>query len=476
MPNPFSLPVLLMALISCQAAYAASRNEVTTRPADQQAISLSIYNNNLALIKDTRRIKLARDANALAWRGVSAQMRPETAQLRSLRSANEFIVQEQYFDFDLLSPEKLLAAYLGKDVWIIRTHPTTGLETREVATVLSTQGGVVLQFADRIETGVPGRLAFASVPDNLRDTPTLVASLINAPSGEHHLELSYLSGGLSWQADYVAELNARDDRLDLNGWATLTNQSGTAYPHAKLQLVAGDVNVVSPPMALQRGDMAMAKMAETSMSAEPSFEYHVYTLPRPITLAENQTKQVALMSATNVPVMKEYVLQGANHYYSGPYPEIGQKIKTGVFVELQNKGEGLGIPLPKGVIRVYKKDAQSNAQFVGEDRIDHTPKNETIRLKLGDAFDITADKKQTDFQKLATAGRNTTIETAYQIVLNNAKKEAVTVTVREPIPGDWTIVSESMPHKEAASNAAEWKVKVPAESSATLNYRVRVKY
>ena len=221
----------------------------------------------------------------------------------------------------------------------------------------------------------------------------------------------------------------------------------------------------------------MAKMAEVAqMRAEPAFEYHVYTLPRPITLAENQTKQVALMSATNVPVSKEYVLQGANHYYSGPYPEIGQKIKVGVFVELRNKGEGLGIPLPKGVIRVYKKDAQGNAQFVGEDRIDHTPKNETIRLKLGDAFDITADKKQTDFQKRASSGGNTTIETAYQIVLNNAKKEAVTVNVREPIPGDWTLVSESMPHRKVASNVAEWKVKVPAEGSTTLNYRVRVKY
>ena len=476
MLNPLSFPVLLMALISCQAAYAASRNEVATTPADQQAISLSIYNNNLALIKDTRRIKLGRDANALVWRGVSAQMRPETAQLRSLSSTSGFLVQGQYFDFDLLSPDKLLHAYLGKEVWVIRTHPTTGLETREVATVLSTHGGVVLKFADRIEAGVPGRLAFASVPDNVRDTPTLVASLINATAGEHNLELSYLSGGLSWQADYVAELNARDDRLDLNGWATLTNQSGAAYPNAKLQLVAGDVNVVSPPMAPQRGDMAMTKMAEAAMSAEPSFEYHVYTLPRPITLAENQTKQVALMSTTDVPVMKEYVLQGANHYYSGPYPEIGQKIKTGVFVELQNEGKGLGIPLPKGVIRVYKKDAQGNAQFVGEDRIEHTPKNETMRLKLGDAFDITADKKQTDYQKLATVGRNTTIETAYKIVLNNAKKDAVTVTVREPIPGDWTMVSESIPHRKAASNVAEWKVKVPAEGSATLNYRVRVKY
>ena len=474
-----SLPrfAILMALIFAQTGYAAARDAVSTTPTEQQAISLSIYNNNLALIKDTRRVKLPRDASALAWRGVSAQMRPETAQLRNLNTANGLLVQEQYFDFDLLSPEKLLEAYLGKEVWVIRTHPATGVETREIATVLSTNGGVVLKFDDRIETGVPGRLAFAGVPDTLRDTPTLVLSLSNIQAGDHQLELSYLSGGLSWQADYVAELNAREDRLDLNGWATLTNQSGAAYPNTKLQLIAGDVNVASPPMAPQRSDMAMAKMAEAAqMRSEPAFDNHVYTLPRPVTLAKNQTRQIALMSVSNVRVIKEYVLRGDSHYYSGPYPDMGQKIKAGVFVELKNAGEGLGIPLPRGVIRVYQKDAQGNAQFVGEDRIDHTPKNDTIRLKLGDAFDITANKKQTDFQKLPSSGRNTTIETAYQIVLNNAKKEAVTVNVREPIPGDWIMVSESLPHQKIASQLVEWKVKVPAGSSTTLNYRVRVRY
>ena len=478
MPNPL-YPILFVAgLIFSGLGYAAPRDEIVSTPADQKEVAVSIYNNNLALIKDTRRVRLARDFNKLAWRGVSAQMRPETAQLRNLSTPTGFRLQEQNFDFDLLSPEKLLEKYLGKEVFVIRMHPTTGLETREAATVLSTNGGPVLKFADRIETGVPGRLAFASVPDNLRDTPTLVVSLINPLAGEQNLELTYLAGGLSWQADYVAELNARDDRLDLNGWVTLTNQSGAAYPNAQLQLVAGDVNVVSPQQVPPRGGIALSKMAEVDqMKTESLFEYHLYTLPRPTTLAENQTKQVALMSAANVPVTKEYVLQGASPYYSGQYPDIGQKIKVGVFVELQNKGEGLGIPLPRGVIRVYKKDAQGNAQFVGEDRIDHTPKNETIRLKLGEAFDLTADKKQTDFQKLPASGRtNTVLESAYQIVLKNAKKEDVSITVREPVPGDWTIVNESMPHTKPASNTAEWKVRVPAESSATLNYRVRVKY
>jgi len=260
---------------------------------------------------------------------------------------------------------------------------------------------------------------------------------------------------------------------------TLTNQSGAAYPNARLQLVAGDLNRVRDAQPLPRGAVTMAAKAADAaeMQQESLFEYHLYTLQRPTTLAENQTKQVALMSATRVPVKKEFLLEGANYYYSGQYGELGQKMKVGVFVEFTNKGEGLGIPLPRGVIRLYKKDSQGNAQFVGEDRIDHTPKNETVRLKLGDAFDLTADKKQTAFQKLAGTGRyNYVFESAYEIVLKNAKPEAVTVTVREPMPGDWTMVSESQPHTKAASGTAEWQVRVPAEGKTTLSYRVRVKY
>lgn len=458
---------------------AAPGDESVSTVANQKEVAVTIYNNNLALIKDARRVRLGRDFNKLAWRGVSAHMRPETAQLRNLSAAEGFRLQEQNFDFDLLTPEKLLEKYLGKEIWVIRTHPSSGAESRENATVLATQGGTVLKFADRIETGTPGRLAFLSVPDTLRDTPTLVISLINPQAGEQNLELTYLTTGLSWHADYVAELNARENRLDLNGWVTLTNQSGAAYPSAKLQLVAGVVNVVTRQAPAVRGGIALsAKMAEAhQMQAAPLFEYHLYSLPRPTTLADNQTKQVALMSAAQIPVKKEYLLQGASHYYTGQYAEIEQKIKVGVFVEFQNKGEGLGIPMPKGIIRVYKKDGQGNAQFVGEDQIDHTPKNEIIRMKLGEAFDLTADKKQTDFQKLAGSGRyNYIAEMAYQIVLKNTKPEPVSVVVREPIPGDWTMLSESLPHTKATAGMAQWTVQVPADGKTTLNYRVRVKY
>lgn len=460
------------------AGWAEPRDEIVSTAADQTGVAVTIYNDNLALVKDARRVKLARDFNQLAWREVSAQMRPETAQLRNVSNPAGFRLQEQNFDFDLLTPQKLLEEYIGREVSVIRTHPTTGAESRETATVLSTNNGVVLKYVDRIETGVPGRLAFPGVPDTLRDKPTLVISLLNPAAGLQNLELSYLTAGMSWRADYVAELNAADDQLDLNGWVTLANQSGATYSNARLQLVAGDLNRVRDEQPMPRAAMAMAsKVNEAAeMQQESLFEYHLYTLPRPITLAENQTKQVALMSATRVPVSKEYLLAGANYYYSGQYGELGQKMKIGVFVEFNNKGDGLGIPLPKGVIRMYKKDSQGNAQFVGEDRVDHTPKNETVRLKLGDAFDVTADRKQTAFQKLAGTGRyNYVFESAYELVLKNAKPEAVTITVREPMPGDWTMVSESQAHTKAASGTAEWQVKVPAEGKTTLTYRVRVK-
>jgi hypothetical protein len=225
--------------------------------------------------------------------------------------------------------------------------------------------------------------------------------------------------------------------------------------------------------------MTMAAKAADApdMQQEALFEYHLYTLQRPTTLADNQTKQVALMSAARVPVKKQLLFEGANYYYTGQHGDLGQKLKAGVFVEFDNKGDGLGVPLPRGIIRFYKQDSAGNAQFVGEDRIEHTPKNETVRVKLGDAFDVTADRKQTDFRKLAGTGRyNYAFESAYEIVLKNAKSEAVTVTVREPMPGDWSMVSESQPHAKTTASTAEWQVRVPAEGQTTLTYRVRVRY
>ena len=455
---------------------AAMPEEETTTLADQRTLALTIYNDDLALVKDQRRVNLPAGTRRLAWRDVSARIRPETALLRSLNEANGLRLLEQNFDFDVLTPQKLLEKNVGNTVTVIKTNPATGAEVRESATVLAANAGVVLKFADRIETGVPGRLAFAAVPDNLRDRPTLVMTVANARAGRSDLELSYLTGGLSWRADYVAELSAHEDQLDITAWVTLTNQSGVSYPNARLQFVAGDVNRVRedfrPGMAM-RGGIA-AKTAEAPMAQENLFEYHLYSLDRTTTLADQQTKQVALLSASQVPIRKSLELRGAGYYYQGSYGDLGKKLRPGIFIEFDNKGAGLGVPLPKGIMRVYKRDSAGNAQFVGEDALDHTARNDTVRLKLGDAFDVYADKKQTDFQKIS-GGRNYTFESAYQITLHNAKSEAVMVKVYEPIPGDWQILNESAAHSKAAADTALWQLRIPAEGSTVLTYRVRVK-
>jgi hypothetical protein len=474
-----SSPALLLAF-ACAAATAQTEEQRSTL-ADQQSVAITIYNNDLALIKDQRKVQISSGVSTLAFRDVSARMRPETALLRSLSAPGSLAVLEQNFDFDLLTPQSLLSKYVGQNVTVIRTNPATGVDTAEPAKVLSANNGVVLQIGPRIETGTPGRIVYDGVPRNLRDRPTLVMQLENGGRAQQDVELSYLSAGLGWMADYVVELNPGDDKLDMSGWVTLTNTSGASYRNARLQLVAGDVNRAMQRVAVTGSRMPTGPQpvaAPRPMAEESLFEYHLYTLGRPTTIAENQTKQVALLSAAAVPARKELLLKGAIHYYQNALGDTNMKMKVGVFIEFDNReAGGLGMPLPKGVVRVYKKDAAGNAQFIGEDNIDHTPKNEKVRLKLGDAFDVTADRKQTDFKKVAGTGRyNYIYESAYEIVLRNAKKEAVVVTVQEPMPGDWQVQSESHPHTKGSSNTAVWKISVPAEGSTTLTYRTLVRY
>lgn len=481
MRAPFPLAAAALLVVTLSAGPAQAQEQRSTL-ADQQEVAVTIYNDNLALVKDVRKVPLKAGASALAFRDVSARMRAETALMRSLSSPGALRVQEQNFDFDLLTPQKMLEKYVGKQVKVVRTHPTTGAETVETATVLSANNGVVLQIGQRIETGVPGRLVFDDVPLNLRDRPTLVMNLQNTGPAQQDVELSYLTGGLSWKADYVVELNAAEDALDVSGWVTLTNTSGATYRNARLQLVAGDVNQVAPEMATRGRPQLMAATAmakaESDVVEESLFEYHLYTLERPTTIAENQTKQVALLSAAGVPARRELVLQGADYYYQGLSGDLGTKLKVAAFLEFDNKeASRLGVPLPKGVARVYKKDKSGNAQFIGEDRLDHTAKNEKVRLKLGNAFDVTADKKQTDFKRLSNTSKfGFVAESAYEIVLRNAKKEPVTVTVQEPIPGDWQMLAASQPHTKVSANMAVWKVTVPAEGKTVLTYRTLVRY
>jgi hypothetical protein len=453
--------------------------EIRSTLQDQKKVAVTIYNDDLALVKDLRRVRLPKGESLLALREVSGGMMPETALLRNPAGSKTFRVIEQSFDFDLLTPEKLLEKYVGRTVEVVRVHPQTGAESREEAVVLAAIGGVVLRMGNRIETGIPGRLVYPDVPANLRDRPTLVVQVASDLAAEQDLELSYLTSGLSWRADYVAELSAAEDRLDLSGWVTLTNQSGTLYRNARLQLVAGDVHRVARPEAMdQMETKALLTRAEAPRMAEESLlDYHLYTLDRPATIKENQVKQVALLTATAVPAVKEYVLRGNEYYYRSRQGSLDDRLKAAVYLEFANREkDGLGLPLPKGIMRVYKQDRSGNAQFVGEDNIDHTPKNEKVRLRLGDAFDVTAERVQTDFKKLAGGEKETLIESAYRIELKNARDKPVTVKVEEPMPGDWQILQESLPHSKEDARTAVWRIEVPAEGKAELTYRVRVRY
>ena len=446
--------------------------DVTSDAADREAVAVTVYNDDLALVKERRRVDLPAGLARLSLREVAAQMRPETALLRAV-SGPPLSLVEQNFDFDLLTPQKLLEKYVGREVTVIRPHPTNDSERRERATVLAAGQGTVLRFADRIETGVPGRLAFDSVPSNLRDRPTL-SILLEAAGGKQAVELSYLTSGLSWKADYVANLSSDGKSLDLNGWVTLTNRSGAGFDNSTLQLVAGTVNRVRTQAGLLGDAAPMAAMARKAAAPqqEALMDYHLYSFERPTSIADNQTKQLALLSASAVPVRRDYLLAGNDWYYRDRYGQIGQKLKPAVFLEFENKGGQLGKPLPAGIVRVYARDSKGAAQFVGEDRIEHAAKNEKLKLRLGEAFDITAERKQTSYRKIA----DNVVETAYRIDLRNARDEAVTVRVQEPLPGDWEMLQESQQHTKESARVAAWNVAIPAGGATVLEYSVRVKW
>jgi len=467
---------LPLGLIAAGAAAQPAPTETVSQAQDRQAVAVTIYNQSLALIREERQINLNAGRNLLALREVSAKIKPQTASLSSLSGAR-LTLREQNFDFDLLTPQKLLDKYVGKTVTVVRTRDKSDTETREQATVLANNNGVVLKYADRIETGLPkdARIVYPDLPQTLRDRPTLVMDLDSDRAGAQRVDLSYLTSGLSWQADYVATLSGDEKTLDLAGWVTLTNQSGAAYENAKLQLVAGDVNRVPEEQAvLMFKRDAEPAPAPPPMAQENLFEYHLYTLGQPTTLRDEQTKQVALLSAARVPAHKEYRLQGASYGYQNEdsAPERGDKRSVEVFMSFDNKGGDLGVPLPRGTARVYKSDTAGHPQFIGEDHIEHTPKNETVRLKLGQAFDLTGHWKRTDFTRISKRE----FEQSIAIELANAKDEAATVRVVEPIPGDWQMLQESLPHLKSSASSAQWDVPVPANGKTTLTYLVRTKW
>jgi hypothetical protein len=402
---------------------------------------------------------------------VAAKIMPHTVHIKSLTDPARLQVLEQNYEYDLLTPQKLLEKFVGKEITILKD----GVEVP--ITILSTNQGVVYKLGGRIFTGQPHNLIFPNIPNNLISQPTLVWLLENRGAAPQQIEATYLTQGITWKADYVAVLDSKDKNMDLNGWVTLDNQSGATYQNARLKLVAGDVNRVIE----QRGAAdAVRALAEVSAKASPApfseesfFEYHLYSLQRPTTIKDQQTKQVALLSSDNVPVTKRYFYYGAQQYLRQRYGVPISTQKVGTYVEIANKKENrLGMPLPKGVLRVYKADTDGSLQFIGEDRIDHTPKDETIKIKMGDAFDIVGERKQTDWRKIA----DNLYEVAFEISLRNHKDERVTVSVVEPMLRDWEILSSSHSYKKIDAHTAQFDIPIARDGETKLQYRARFKF
>lgn len=443
---------------------------------DRELVNVTVYNGTMSLVHDRRRVSLAEGVNRIAWRDVSANMDATSALLEDLDGGGVQVL-EQNLDYDLLNPSALLQKYVGRDVIVVHDPQFAGQrETRETARILAANdGNVILRYRDRVETEVRGHIVFPTATGTFRDQPTLVLDLNSARTGLQTVDLSYLTSGLSWSADYVGSLAADEQHVNLTGLVTLTNQSGTSYDDARVQLVAGNVNVAAPVAGAALRTIAHVTANDAySVNAQQEnyFEYHLYTLGRRTTIQNNQTKQVTLLAAHDVPIRKTLELRGSAYYYQNPNADLGDKLPVGVFVSFDNRGGEMGIPLPGGTVRLYKNDSHGLSQFLGSDTIGHTPKNETVRLHLGDSFDVTANKKQTDFHFVGMGSCATV--SSYEVRLGNAKPQPQDVLVIEPIPAQWTILEENMPHVRSSSSTATWTVHVPAESHTVLKYTSRV--
>ncbi len=455
-------------------AGAASAAEKPVPQENRTGLAVTLYAGGFGLVKDRRTVSLAAGANTLAFEGVSAKMIPSSA---LVRAESGIRVLEQNFEFDLITPEALLRRSVGKTIRVIRTHPTTGEDLIEKAEVLAAGNGTVMRIGDRIETGVPGRLVFGSIPDGLRAEPALLLEVDSAAALERELQLAYLTDGLQWRAEYVVELDPKGDRLDLSAWASLSNSTGTVFDDADVQLVSGDVR---REYALKGAGapMARAMMAEAapapSIGRETMGDLHLYSLPRRVTLKNNQTKQVALLSAGGVGVARQYVRE---RWIPEREPRIKAVVPTvdrpKTYLRFKNdEANHLGDPLPAGLVRVYERDSGGRIQFAGEQSVEHTASGEEVVLTLGEAVDIGIQYEQTAFTTDDLPEK--TFESGQKIVVSNAKDQPVVVWLREQFPGAAKILAESLEHRNFSGGAADWAVEVPAKGETTLTYRVRV--
>ncbi len=460
---------LLTGVLCTVLAGSVSAQEITTiTPASRDNLTVTIYNQGIGLIKDVRTVPLKQGVNQIAFSDISNELIPQSVFV----AGNGVTVQEQNFNFDLLTHDSMMRKAVGSTVDIEWTNPVSGAVEKQKAQLLAFNGEPVLKIGNQIETKYPGRIVFNQIPNNLWSKPTLILDLKSDLTANEKVELSYLSNGIQWKADYVAELNDTDNQMDLNGLVTLTNNTQVSYDNATLQLVAGSVNITRPrPRAVYKANnlmMAESAAMDSAMGSEQLGDYYLYTLDRPTDILSNQTKQVALLSGNDVKVQKQYKFTGVmNIGYNSGFKDV----KPSVFLTFENKKEdGLGMPLPEGTVRVYKKDKNNRLIFVGEDNINHTAAQQKVTLRLGQAFDITANGKKTSHTSL---GRDA-YESGFEIAFDNAMKTPVQVRFEQRLPNNWRILSESHKSLKENANTIYWNIDIPPEGQTILTFAVQV--
>ena len=464
----FLIPFFILSFIS----HAYPVNKTTHE--DQVALEVTVYNSNIGLVKDTRTVPLEKGEGEVRFMDVAAHVMPQTVFVTSLDNPNDFTVLEQNYEYDLMNKEKLLDKYVGKRVKIIDANKFQDRKDTIEATLLSNNMGQVFKINDEIYLGHPGITVLPEIPENLIAEPTLMWLYETPRTALQKIEVSYLTNKINWKADYVVVLNADDTTADVSGWVTVDNQSGTSYKNAQLKLVAGEVHrVIEERMHFKERMLAADVAAPTGrgFQEEAFFEYHLYDLQRKTTIKNNQTKQIRLLQARNVPCTKEFRVYGNQHWYYTQYNRPDPRQPVEVYVMFTNAHDNnLGMPLPEGVMRLYKKDSKESQQFIGEDKIQHTPKDETVELSIGKAFDVVAERRQMDYKRITTQ----LYESEWELTLRNHKEEAITVSIIEPIRGNWKMIANSHPYTKKDAYHIQFDVLVNPDEEKKVTYRVQV--
>jgi hypothetical protein len=468
---------ILLCLVCSMLVFGVNRNVSGGEPArsdvnDQVDVMVTVYNNNLGLIKDTRKVSLPPGEGELRFMDVASHIQPPTVHVRSLNQPSGFTVLEQNYEYDLMNARKLLDKYVGRNIKIVDWNRQQDRKEVVEATLLSNNEDPIYKINDEIYLGHPGYRVLPRIPENLIAKPTLMWIYASQGKDAHQLEVSYLTSNLGWRADYVMVLNKNDTASDLSGWVTVDNKSGAAYKDARLKLVAGEVHRVEKDRAEEVPQMAVMKAERVPQFEEkPFFEYHIYDLQRKTTLKDNQTKQISLLEARNAGVQKDLLVYGMKSYFTRKFMERTPRQPVSVYIRFKNSKENnLGQPLPAGVVRLYKQDQDGSQQFVGEDRIQHVPRDEEVRLKIGEAFDVVAERIQTDYRQVSTRLH----ESEWEITLRNHKQEPVKVGIVEPLFGNWKVIANTHPFTKSDAFTIRFDVPVPKDEEVKVRYRVQV--